>query len=86
MSDGCLPASCSAFLTGSLARSTSGPTICSSFERDSLICRCFGPEASAVKNGRLISVSCVDDSSILAFSAASLRRWSTILSLETSMP
>jgi hypothetical protein len=37
-------------------------------------------------NGRLISVSCVDDSSILAFSAASFRRCSAILSLRRSMP
>jgi hypothetical protein len=36
--------------------------------------RCFGPDASAVTYGRLISVEAVEDSSILAFSAASLRR------------
>jgi hypothetical protein len=32
---------------------------------------CFGPLASAVINGRLISVDVVEESSILAFSAAS---------------
>ena len=37
-------------------------------------------------NGRLMSVCVVLDSSILAFSAASLRRWSAIGSLERSMP
>ncbi len=48
--------------------------------------RCFGPDWSAVRNGRLISVSMVEESSILAFSAASLSRCRTILSLETSRP
>ncbi len=37
-------------------------------------------------NGRLISVLCVPESSILAFSAASLRRCSAIRSLARSMP
>lgn len=32
---------------------------------------CLGPEASAVMNGRLISVCVVENDSILAFSAAS---------------
>ncbi len=39
-----------------------------------------------MRNGRLISVSLTLDSSIFAFSAASRRRWITILSLETSIP
>lgn len=34
--------------------------------------QCFGPVASAVKYGKLTSVDEVDESSILAFSAASL--------------
>lgn len=38
----------------------------------SLMLQCFGPEASAVRYGKLISVWVVDESSILAFSAASL--------------
>ena len=58
----------------------------SSFARDRVSARCFGPEASAVMKGRLISVSCVVESSILAFSAASLRRCSAIRSLERSIP
>jgi hypothetical protein len=38
--------------------------------------RCFGPEASAVMNGRLMSIcEFEDERAILAFSAASLRRW-----------
>jgi hypothetical protein len=44
--------------------------------------KCLGPEASAVMNGRLISDSLVVESSILAFSAASLRRWTAALSAE----
>ena len=42
--------------------------------RVSFIVRCFGPDASAVMNGRLISVCGALESSILAFSAASFRR------------
>ena len=37
-------------------------------------------------NGRFISVSCALESSIFAFSAASLRRWRTILSFDRSTP
>ena len=37
-------------------------------------------------NGRLIWVSWTDESSIFAFSAASLRRWMAILSLDRSTP
>ena len=48
--------------------------------------RCFGPEASAVTKGRLISVSIVVESSHFAFSAASFSRWSAILSFERSIP
>ena len=58
----------------------------SSLARVIFIRRCLGPEASAVMKGRLISVSIVVDSSILAFSAASLSRWRAILSRERSMP
>jgi hypothetical protein len=39
--------------------------------RDSDRLRCFGPDASAVTNGRLICAVVVDDSSTFAFSAAS---------------
>ena len=37
--------------------------------------RCFGPSAPLVMNGILISVCIAVESSILAFSAASSRRW-----------
>ena len=46
---------------------------CSSLARVSVAWRCFGPEASAVMNGRLISVEAAEESSHLAFSAASSR-------------
>ncbi len=48
--------------------------------------RCLGPEASAVMKGRLMSVSIIVESSILAFSAASLSRCSAILSFDRSIP
>ena len=51
------------------------------FARVSCSSRCSGPSAVAVMNGRLIWVCCTWDSSILAFSAASLRRWTAMLSL-----
>ncbi len=41
-------------------------------ERVSFMTRCFGPEASAVMNGRLISVSSVFESSTFAFSDSCL--------------
>ena len=47
---------------------------------------CFGPVASAVMKGRLMSVSMTVESSIFAFSAASFRRWSAIRSLLRSIP
>ena len=64
-------ASSSAWRTGATTRSTSGEASSLSLERVSRTSRCFGPDASAVMNGRLICVSWAEDSSILAFSAAS---------------
>ena len=80
------PASFSACLLGGIERWTRSSTSCSSFGRVSRMFRCFGPEASAVMNGRLMSVSWALESSILAFSAASLRRWMAIGSLPRSIP
>jgi hypothetical protein len=54
--------------------------------RVSETCMCLGPLASAVMNGRLISVVAVLLSSHLAFSAASRRRCTASLSLDRSMP
>lgn len=48
--------------------------------------RCFAPEASAVMKGRLMSVWADEDSSHLAFSAASLSRCTASLSPVRSMP
>ena len=71
MSEADTPASLSAILHGSSVRCTSSSTSDSSLARVSLMFRCFGPLASAVMYGRLISVCWLLDSSILAFSAAS---------------
>ena len=54
-----MPASESACLHGPSVLSTRSPTSCSSLERVRVMFRCFGPEASAVMKGRLISV-CMD--------------------------
>ena len=80
------PASFSAFLHGSRERLTSLSTSCSSFERLIFTFKCLGPVWSAVMKGRLTSVCVVLDSSIFAFSAASLRRCRAILSERKSMP
>ena len=81
-----MPASDSACRTGGTVRCRRSSTSCSNFARVSFVWRCFGPDWSAVMNGRLISVSMTVDSSILAFSAASFSRWSAIRSLLRSMP
>ena len=67
-------------------RSMRSATSASSLARVSVITRCLGPLASAVMKGRLISVCTVELSSILAFSAASLRRCSAMRSWRRSMP
>ena len=74
MSAGLSPASFIAARTGPLVFSTRSLTRSSSLARVRVITRCFGPLASAVIYGRLISVEAVVDSSIFAFSAASFRR------------
>ncbi len=66
-----MPASLSACLVGPTVRSTSAAHSSVSLARESDRSRCFGPDASAVTNGRLICVDWVEESSILAFSAAS---------------
>ena len=74
------------FWHGVLLLSQRAPVSCSSFARLRVTCRCFGPVASAVMNGRLISVLAALESSHLAFSAASFRRCSAIGSAFRSMP
>ncbi len=81
-----MPPSFRQFSTGPMLRSTRSPTSCSSFARLRVTFRCFGPLASAVMNGRLMSVLCELDSSHLAFSAASFSRCSAMGSLDRSMP
>ncbi len=74
MSFGARPASASARSHGLTVLCRMSSTSCSNFARVSFRTRCFGPAASAVMNGRLISVSSTVESSIFAFSAASFRR------------
>ena len=73
-------------LTGPRQRSISESTSFSNFARLILICRCLGPWASAVINGRLISVDWAELSSFLAFSHASWRRCRAIVSFRRSIP
>ncbi len=72
------PASVMHWRHGPTERWMISSTIASSFPLVSFLTRCFGPPASAVIKGRLISVSSVVESSILARSAASLRRCNAI--------
>mmetsp|Transcript_7804 Transcript_7804/g.19261 ORF Transcript_7804/g.19261 Transcript_7804/m.19261 type:complete len:253 (-) Transcript_7804:920-1678(-) len=69
-----MPASFRQFLHGSIVRWMSESVSSSSFARVSLMLRCFGPLASAVMKGRLISVDPAEESSVFAFSAASRSR------------
>ncbi len=79
-------ASVSAWDTGAFMRSTIGFTNSSSLARVIFICKCFGPDWSAVMNGKFTSVSKVVESSILAFSAASLTLFIAMRSAVTSIP
>ena len=81
-----MPASFKQFLHGCLVRSRRPPTRSSSLARVRVNAMCFGPVASAVMNGKLMSVLCADDNSIFAFSAASRRRCTASLSCLRSMP
>ena len=71
---------------GPMVFCTRSSTSDSSLARVSLTFRCFGPLASAVMYGRLTSVCWLEDSSILAFSAASFRRCNASGSRRTSTP
>ena len=86
MSDLDSPESAMAWSKGPLHESTRSAVSSLKLARVSLTSRCLGPSDVAVMNGRLIWVSWRDDSSILAFSAASCRRWVAILSLDRSTP
>ena len=58
----------------------------SNFERLRVVSKCLGPSWVAVIKGKLISVWLTPDSSILAFSAASVRRCRACLSERRSIP
>ena len=86
MSDLVSPASAMACSNGPLHASTRSAVSSLNLARVSFTSRCLGPSEVAVMKGRLIWVSCTEDSSILAFSAASFRRWVAILSADRSTP
>ena len=72
-------------LHGSMVRLTRSSVSVSSLARVSLTLRCLGPVASAVMNGRLISVCWAEESSVFAFSAASRSRCTASLSCDRSI-
>ncbi len=86
MSSALTPASSIACLHGATVRSIRSSTSCSNLARVRVRFRCLGPDWSAVMNGRLMSVCWVEESSIFAFSAASLIRCSAIGSFFRSTP
>ena len=86
MSLGSTLASFNAALTASKDLSIRSETKDSSFERESLVSKCLGPEASAVTKGMEISVSTPEESSTLAFSAASRNLCSAWRSFLRSIP
>ena len=71
---------------GSRVASKRSSVIFSNSARLKVFCKCFGPVASAVMNGRLMSVVVWFEREIFAFSAASRSLWSAMLSFERSIP
>ena len=87
MSEAVSFASSSALSIDGLHRSTIGEMRSSSLARVTLSSRFFAPdEGSCEMNGRLMSVSITVDSSILAFSEASLIRVIAVVSADRSTP
>ena len=80
------PASLRAVRHGAIVRSTKSSTRDSSLARLIFIAKCFGPLASMLTYGKLISVCWLDDNSILAFSAASFSLCNANTSLLKSTP
>ena len=80
------PASCIACSHGAAVLSIKSSTNDSNFERVIFTTKCFGPDASAVMYGKFTSVCELLDSSIFAFSAASLRRCFASISWVKSTP
>mmetsp|Transcript_50220 Transcript_50220/g.160956 ORF Transcript_50220/g.160956 Transcript_50220/m.160956 type:complete len:359 (+) Transcript_50220:420-1496(+) len=79
-------ASLRAFCTGILQRSTRSEVSSSNLARVMVVSMCLGPSAVAVMKGRLIWAWVPEESSFLAFSAASVRRWRACLSVIRLMP
>ena len=71
-------ASFNAFLTGSIDLLTNSSDNCSNLALVNVVTKCLGPDDVAVTYGKLISVCVDEESSILAFSAASFSLWSAI--------
>ncbi len=71
---------------GALVREYKSSQICSSFDLERLIFRCFGPDASAVMKGRFMSVDWEEDRAIFAFSASSFSLCMAIGSPDKSIP
>ena len=80
------PESESAWRTGPIVFSTRSAVSSLNFALVRVVSRCLGPVASAVIKGRLIVEVVTPESSIFAFSAASLSLCIAILSLRRSMP
>ena len=80
------PLSLSAWSTGPIVAATRSAVSSLNLACVSVRSRCLGPEASAEMNGRLMFEVVVDESSILAFSAASLSLCIASLSPERSRP
>ena len=80
------PASLIAVKQGPAVRLINSSTKDSNLARVNFKFKCLGPLASAVTYGKLISVCCAEDNSILAFSAASFKRCNANTSLLKSTP
>ena len=85
ISDLLKPASLRALRVQTKVWSTRSAIMLSNLARVRVYSKCFGPVASAVINGKLIVVELNVESSIFAFSAASLRRCIASLSVLKSM-
>ena len=81
-----IPASFNAWFTGPSVASTKSFINSSNFALVKFISKCFGPDASAVMNGKLMFVWPTPDKSFLAFSAASFNLCIAILSWLKSIP
>mmetsp|Transcript_38558 Transcript_38558/g.53548 ORF Transcript_38558/g.53548 Transcript_38558/m.53548 type:complete len:253 (+) Transcript_38558:684-1442(+) len=79
-------ASLRAVSTGTRHLSIKSEQSCSNFARVSVVSMCLGPSAVAVMKGRLMLVCVMVESSIFAFSLASVSRCSACLSVRRSIP